>query len=83
MEQAAKIAKQIVFAGLSDLGVVTQDLPGGILARTIAQIIKEQERQVYDYLAKNKSRMDLAARKLLEEETLSGDQFRRIMAQCA
>ncbi|HOB07862.1 MAG: AAA family ATPase [Limnochordia bacterium] len=83
VEQAAKIAKQIVFAGLSDLGVVTQDLPGGILARTIAQIIKEQERQVYDYLAKNKSRMDLAARKLLEEETLSGDQFRRIMAQCA
>ena len=31
IEQAAEIARKIVFAGLSDLGVVTSDLPSGVL----------------------------------------------------
>ena len=83
IEQAAKIARQIVFAGLSDLGVVTSDLPGGILARTIAQIIKEQETEIYNYLAENRGRLHSLAQKLMEQETLSGEQFRQIMQQSA
>jgi len=83
IEQAARIAKQIVFAGLSDLGVVTSDLPGGILSRAIAKIVKEQEEHVHSYLAQNESRLHALARKLMEEETLSGDRFRTMLERSA
>lgn len=83
IEQAAEIARKIVFAGLSDLGVVTSDLPSGVLVRTITQIIKEQETQVYDYLAENQGKLHVLAQKLLEQERLSGVQFRQIMQKSA
>ena len=83
IEQAAEIARKIVFAGRSDLGVVTSELPSGVLVRTITQIIKEQETQVYDYLAENQGKLHVLAQKLLEQERLSGVQFRQIMQKSA
>ncbi|HOA34963.1 MAG TPA: AAA family ATPase [Bacillota bacterium] len=77
-KQAVELAKKIIAAGLSSLGVVSiDDLPVGLLHRTIQQIIAVQEKRVADLLA---SRVDLIkeiARIIIEKEKISGDTLRR------
>lgn len=83
IEQATKIARQMVFAGLSNLGVVSDDLPPTVVARVIGKIIKEQEDVVRHYLIDNQQRLKAIAETLLEQEKLSGEEFRNIAGKTA
>jgi len=47
--------------------------------REIKKIIDESYRQAKDLLKKNKAKLDLIARELLEKETIEGDEFERLM----
>ena len=83
IEQATKIAKQMVFAGLSSLGVVSNDLPAAILSRTIAKIIQEEEAVVRQYLLTHQKQLHALAKTLLDKEKLSGNEFREIFYAAA
>lgn len=76
--QAVDLAKKIIAAGLSRLGVVSiKDLPGALLHRTIQQIIGEQERWVHDLLVGKMGLIKEIARSILEKEKISGEALRR------
>ncbi len=81
IKQATNIAKQLIFAGLSNLGVVSEDLPADALARGIADIIKEEEDKVREYLRLNEAKLHQIARALLDKEELSGAEFRYMLAK--
>jgi ATP-dependent Zn protease len=83
IEQAVNIAKQIIYSGLSSLGVVTRELPAGILSRTITKIIQEQEHAVREYLTANQEQLHALAEELLQEEKLSGLKLREILKKSA
>ncbi len=77
-EQAVKLAKNIIGAGLSCLGVVSiNDLPGGLLHRTIQQIIGKQEQWVYKLLSGKMGLIKEISRSIIEKEKISGEALRR------
>ena len=75
--------KKVIYSGLSDLGVVSSELPTMTLSRTINQIIQEQECIVREYLAANINKLHILAEVLLEQEKLSGQELRGILHQSA
>ncbi len=83
IEQATKIAKQMVFAGLSPLGVVSTDLPAALVAKAVADVIREQEKIVFGYLQKSEACLHVIANALLEKEKLSGTDFRALFHKIA
>ncbi|NMA99929.1 MAG: AAA family ATPase [Firmicutes bacterium] len=76
IEQATDLAKRMVFAGLSPLGIVSSDLPTEALHNTVVQIIKEQEEQVKKVLEARLDEVSHIAGHLLKEEIMDGDEFR-------
>jgi ATP-dependent Zn protease len=77
---AADTAKQIVFAGMSELGVVSpDDLPQQKLHDTITGIIETVRVRTAAILATNQYSFDRIVQRLLAEESLSGEEFRQIM----
>jgi cell division protease FtsH len=75
--QAVDLAKKIIGAGLSSLGVVSiKDLPRGLLHRTIQQIINMQEQWVTGLVAKHKALINEIASILTEKEKISGELLR-------
>ncbi len=79
--QAVDLAKKIISAGLSRLGVVsTGDLPAGLLHRTIQQIIGKQEHWVKSLLAGKIDLIREIARSILEKEKISGEALRRYIS---
>lgn len=83
IEQATKVAKQLIFSGLSNLGIVSADLPASIYADEITAIITEQENKVRAYLKNNQERLELIANTLLAKEKLSGTEFRNLWLETA
>lgn len=80
--QAMELARKIVTAGLSTLGVVSvKDLPRGVLHRTLCQIIAVQEQWVQDYLSRQKEAISEIARYLVEKEKITGDFLRQELQQ--
>lgn len=78
-EQAVELAKKLIAAGLSSLGVVSiKDLPQGLLHRTIQQIIGVQEQWVHDLLVEKLELIKEIARTILEKEKISGEALRRL-----
>ncbi len=82
IEQATDLAKRMVFAGLSHLGIVSTELPAGELHDAIVQIIREQEQNVKDFLTNKIELMKSAAKHLLAEESLTGEAFRTMIETC-
>lgn len=79
-KQAADLAKQIVLAGMSKLGVVSpDDLPQEKLHDAITGIIEAVRVRTAALLATNKQSFGEIVERLTEAETLSGDEFRRLM----
>ena len=76
IEQATDLAKRMVFAGLSPLGIVSKDLPGDALHETISQIIKEQEESVRAFLQDKLGLIRKITAQLLDEESITGDALR-------
>lgn len=80
-DQAVELAKKIIAAGLSSLGVVSiTDLPGELLHCTIQQIIGTQERWVTDLLRNQSGLVEEIARSILKTEKISGEDLRRCIA---
>lgn len=81
IDQATDLAKRMIYAGLSPLGIVSSDLPNTLLHETIGQIIKEQEEVVENILRKQLDVVKRISQKLLDNESMNGEEFRRLSGQ--
>ena len=76
-EKAADLARQMVYAGMSPLGVVSREhLPSRLLHEAVAGILAAQERRVRELLGRHRAVLARAASVLAEMERLSGSQLR-------
>ncbi|MBE3574658.1 MAG: AAA family ATPase, partial [Firmicutes bacterium] len=90
-EQAIDLAKKIVHAGLSDLGVVSKDsLPADKLDQAIHAILAAQEKRVREFLLSHRAALSALAEEVLQRERLDGQEVRaflkedpRMAARCA
>lgn len=79
--EAAQLAKGMVYAGMSELGIVDPDsLPQNLLHRAVAQILRVQEELVREELQNNIEIIRCISQELLREEKLSGERLRQIIA---
>ncbi|MDF2569703.1 MAG: ftsH 3 [Sporomusa sp.] len=79
-KQAADMAKQIVFGGMSELGIVSpEDIPKELLHNTITSMIKEVESQVRTVLTDKQTAFTQTVDTLLAKEFISGAEFRLIL----
>lgn len=80
--QAVQIARQIVTAGLSSLGVICEEMiPNDVFHKTIQDIIGEQEKAVEELLLSKLNVLKKAAQMLLEQEYVSGNKLRYFLSQ--
>lgn len=76
-EQAVKIAKKMIYSGMTELGVVDKDcVPSDKLHKTISNIIDEQKGVVAKLLEREKNTLYKTARYLVENEKIDGKTFR-------
>ncbi len=79
-QKAAQIGRKIVTSGLSELGVISEeDVPRSLVHTTINKIIREQEKRVTALLENKKERFQYIISELLENEHISGNEFRRLI----
>jgi len=79
--EAAKLAKHIIFAGLSPAGLVLEEeVPPESLHKMINQLVGEIENSTIKMMQQWLHLMQRAADVLMVEETLTGDDFRLMMA---
>lgn len=77
----ADIAKQIIFGGMSHLGIVSRDdLPKEILYKTISEIVREMEAYVHDVLQLHKEVLNQTVHTLLTKESVPGTEFRTLFS---
>jgi len=77
---ASDIAKQIIYSGMSELGIVpVDDVPGERLYSAITGILKEIEADTRDILMKHKRTLKQVTELLLDKETISGDELRLVI----
>ena len=82
-DKAVEIAKRIVGAGLSSLGVVSiKELPGSLLHRTIQQLVGAREEWVTNLLGQKINLIEKVARLVLEKEKITGETLRRHISAC-
>ncbi|NMB26083.1 MAG: AAA family ATPase [Firmicutes bacterium] len=80
-EQAVEAAEQLIYSGMSELGVVSkqhvrsQDIDG-----EVRSIIGHQEARVREFLGAYQDVIEPLAEELLRQEKLSGTRFRELMA---
>ena len=76
-KKAVQLAEKIVFSGMSDLGVVSKEsLPQSKLHAEVSDIIAKQEERVMVIINKQQDFITEIAEKLLEEESIAGEEFR-------
>lgn len=76
-QQAAQLAERIVYAGMSRLGIVHKDrLAPNVLHDEIQYIVHTELERVQEWLQAHRSVLDELARRLVEEEHISGDELR-------
>lgn len=77
---ATDIAKQIVFGGMSELGIVSKDeLPKELLHNTLSTIIKDVESYVNSILHLHEEALQQTVETLLIKESISGVEFRNLL----
>ncbi|HHW13541.1 MAG TPA: AAA family ATPase [Firmicutes bacterium] len=80
-QQAVKLAKQLVLAGMSDLGVVSEEtLPGRLLHETQGRLIEEQVQRARQIIAERREGVVKVVAQLTERERIGGDEFRAALA---
>jgi cell division protease FtsH len=76
-DQAVQVARQIINAGLSPLGVVCAEIISNeVLHKEVQDIIKEQDAVVVNILTEKRMVLEKIAGRLLDQEYLSGDNIR-------
>ena len=79
--EAAQLAKKMVYAGMSELGIVDPDsLPRQLLHKAVAQILQTQEELVRGELQDKVEVICCVSKELLQEEKLSGERLRQLIA---
>jgi len=83
--EAVRLAKKMIFSGLSELGVVDREnIPSNDIHKTIEKIIKYQEEEIYNYLVMQKKVLEKTTNILIDKEKIYGDEFRTIVkGECA
>ena len=81
-DRAAELARQMVYAGMSPLGVVSREhLPARLLHEAVAAILAAQERRVRELLSERRQVLARAAAVLADMERLSGEELRAWLAR--
>lgn len=81
-DEAVKIAKRMVYAGMSTLGIVSpKDLSGKELHEAVQKIIAEQHRRVTNLLTPKKLLVGRLADALQQAERLDGEAIRSALRQ--
>lgn len=81
-QQAVNIARQIITAGLSSLGVICEEIiPQERYHQELQKIIKEQEEKVHHILQDSCDTLKEIAELLMEQEYISGDELRNMLEQ--
>jgi cell division protease FtsH len=76
------LAKRIVEAGLSELGVIDpESVQKGTGADVVQKIIESEQHHVRWFLAQRRSVLERVAADLLAEEVISGDALRSLLAE--
>lgn len=79
-QQATSLAKQIIFNGMSDLGIVSpDDVPKDLLHKQITVILQDVEAGVRAVLKEQFGTLQHVVGVLLERETISGTEFRELI----
>ncbi|MHB8171635.1 MAG: AAA family ATPase [Thermincolia bacterium] len=79
-QQAVDLAKRIILAGMSPLGVVSEEcLTQDILRGAVSEIITGQEARVRGSLEGYREVIGRIVERLLEEEKLSGNELRNLL----
>ena len=79
-KQATELVKLIIDSGMSELGIVSlEDIPIELLHTTITSILKEVENSVHTTLNNHQTMLTGITIKLLENESINGDDFRILL----
>ncbi|MDD4570585.1 MAG: AAA family ATPase [Tepidanaerobacteraceae bacterium] len=79
-EQAVKLAKKMVFSGMSELSVVDKDsLPSEKLYKVISDILSMQKNIVEKMIDKKRNVLKIIVDYLMENEKIDGNHFRNIL----
>lgn len=83
-EHVVQLAERIVHAGMSKLGIVHKDkLAPNVLHDEIRSITSEVQAQVREWLQQHQTVLHELAKRLMEDEHVSGDELRECMADAA
>ncbi len=83
-QEALKLAKQIIFSGMSELGIVCpEDINKNVLAKQCQVILKKQEEIAMKILQKNIDILKQYSEILLNKENVSGEDLRRSLDETA
>ncbi|HOH89614.1 MAG TPA: ATPase, partial [Bacillota bacterium] len=84
-KHASDIAKQIVYSGMSELGIISsEDIPGDQLHSAITSILRDVESSTRDFLSNYRRELKRISELLLDKETISGEELRLILiSECA
>ena len=79
-KHASDMAKQIIYSGMSDLGIISvEDIPKDQLHSAITSILREVENDTRDLLSGHKRLLKQVVELLLDKETISGDELRFLL----
>lgn len=81
LQQAVKLAKQIIASGMSELNTVSiEDLPESVVFRTVQKIIESEAKVLHTLLTERKEILLACAEHLLDQEKLDGEFIRERLA---
>ncbi|MCW2278517.1 AAA family ATPase [Heliophilum fasciatum] len=81
---ASDLARRLLLSGLSHLGPIdTAELPETVRFQEIQKILAAETALIRERLAAVRAQLEKTARHLRERESLSGQDFRALMEQCA
>lgn len=79
-KHASDMAKQIVYSGMSELGIISvEDLPKDQLYTAITAILRKVEAETRQLLQQHKRELKQITELLLDKETISGDELRLVL----
>lgn len=83
-EQAIKYAKDIIYSGMSKLGIISKDdIPRKDISMAVSEIIKNLERDVRTIIEGNREVISYLADIILREESITGDMLRNSIKSAA
>ncbi len=82
LEQASQLARNLVHWGLGPLGLVPwEKVPEQPLYDSVRSILSREEKRARDFITRDRDLVRFATGILLEQETISGDDIRNLLAE--